>query len=682
MTESELIAIIEGEESQAISTQSGLLSEQRRKAIQYYYGQPYGNEVDGRSQVVTSEVLDAIEGMLPTLLAIFTASDEVIRFEAQNPDDEEAASQATDYINYVFSRANNGFLVLYCLIKDALMLKNGFTKIYWEEYEDRGNETYEGLTDEQFYGLMQDETLELVAHTQTEVPGMPQVFSHDAKFTRTKKNGRVCLDPVPPDEILISRETPNDLKKARFIEHRKKMTITEIREMGFDVDEDISDASDQEFNKERVERYKFDDAIQFSEDHGGMDKTTREVWVHEAYLYVDYDGDGYAELRKVTKIGHTILKFKDGREANEEMDSIPFITATPVLMPHKIYGMSIADLIMDIQLTKSTITRQLLDNAYLANNGRYEALDGMVNMDDLLTNRPGGIVRVKTLGAVKRIDTPLLGQPAFELLGYFDSVKNTRLGFNPQVTGTDVNALNNTAHGAELEHQANKQRVELIARIIAETGVKDMFYKILELTSKHSTKAQTVKLRGKWVNVDPREWLNKFNMTVTVGLGTGSQSLTLQSAMGVLQVQAGMMSQGLMNRTVTEQNIYEAARLFAKASNPKHADTLFTNPQTMGPRPPPPPDPKIVAGLQKAQMTTQQRDKKSSQDFILKVLQMAQQKNLTLAQLEAQVKNQQADRIHDHLQASADRHLEADSMQQDGLLQALALLQATNAPAQ
>src|SRR5258708_18878004 len=173
MNERELLSIIEQEEYNCISTTSGKLAEQRRQAMQYYYGEPYGNEVEGRSQVVTTEVKDAVEEILPALMKIFTSSDEVVRFEAQNPDDEAAAQQATDYINYIFSRVNNGFVALFCLFKDALLLKNGFLKAYWENYEDQRRETYEALTDDEIASLTQNPALELVEHDQRPDPKLP-----------------------------------------------------------------------------------------------------------------------------------------------------------------------------------------------------------------------------------------------------------------------------------------------------------------------------------------------------------------------------------------------------------------------------------------------------------------------------------------------------------------------------
>lgn len=592
MTEDELLALVEAEERNCISSTSGALAEQRREAMQYYYGQPYGNEVEGRSQVVTTEVKDAVEGILPSLMAIFTSADEIVRFEPQNPDDEAAAQQATDYINYIFTRLNNGFLTLYCLFKDALLQKNGYAKVYWEDYTDSGIETYENVSALEVAAFLQQNGEELELESLEAAPDAPEFFMK-AIFRRTKKYGKVCIDPTPPEEVLISRETPNDLTKARFVEHKTRKTISQVREMGYDIPDDIADfAPNAEFNEERTERHKYDDSDAFRQDQGA-DPATRQVWLCEAFMYVDYDGDGIAEYRKITKIGKTVLD-------NVEFDSLPIIGGTAILMPHKHYGLSIHDLVGDIQLIKSTITRNLLDNAYVANHGRMVVLDGMVNMDDLLTARPNGIVRAKAMNAVQRLDNPLLGAPFYNLLEYFDKVKQNRVGATDFPNAVDPDAINAKAAFVDAFRNAAMERVNLMARIFAETVVKQLFYKILELVSKHQNKPQIVKLRGKWVQVDPREWRNKFNMTVTVGLGTGSQQTVLNGAMGIMSIQQGMIQAGLMNRTVSEKNVFEAARRYAKAVFPKDADVFFSNPDEM-----PPTEPQPNVDLMKVQLAAQ-----------------------------------------------------------------------------
>lgn len=688
MDDDDLRALIEREEADCIAHFTSLLSEQRRKAMQYYYGQPYGNEVEGQSQIVTTEVKDAVEGLMPPLMAIFTAGDEIVRFDPQKPEDEAMAQQATDYANYVFSRVNNGFLALYCMIKDALMQKNGYVKVYWENYEDSSEETYEGLNDLELMQLSHDPELQLKKQTTypDENPPIPQAIQqqmaaagqeipvqnlHDCVFKRTKKSGKICIDPLPPEEVLISRECPNDITKARFVEHRTLKTLSEIREMGFDVEDGIADyAPNADFNLERVQRLSYDDALAYRMDDQISDPAMRRVWLCEAYTKVDYDGDGIAELRKVTKVGRTVLD-------NVEFEGLPVIGATTSLMPHKHYGLSIFDEVGDIQLQKSTVTRQLFNNAYGANNGRFEVLDGMVNMSDLLTSRPNGVVRVKAVGSVRRIDTQLLGAPFYNLLEYLDKAKTNRVGASDFPNAVNPDAINSKAAYVDAYKEGATERIGLRARLIAETAVKQIFWKIIELESKHQDKARMVRLRGKWVQVDPREWANRFDMTVTVGLGTGNQQTTLTGAMGIMQIQGAMIKEGLMGRTVTENNIYKSARAYAKAVFPKEVDSFFTDPTTLGPQQPKP-NPDIL----KLQLTKEKQDSAAQhkeQQLHVKVA-LDERNKVFEAQKDhfnAMVQSMTAEKIHQ--QEMRMHMLERDEKSRLKLVEILTQLKADNA---
>ena len=335
MDKDDLLALIEKEESDTISLASGLLSEQRREALQYFYGEPYGNEIEGRSGVVTTEVRDAILGLLPIIMDIFTASDEIVRCDPQGPEDEMTAQQATDWLNYKFSRGTEGWKALYNAVFDALLQKNGYIKIYWEEYEEEGVEKYEGLTEDEFYYLQAQPDLELL---EEETDYDEEAGTIEASFRRAGKRGKICIVPVPPEEILVSRDTGNDLEKARFVEHRKLMTLSEIRQMGYEVDDDIGgEINDAEFSLEKIQRDAFDDSLQ-TEDNDSTDPSMKRVWFREAYLRVDFDGNGIAEFRKVTVVGDEVLE-------NEEFDSLPIVCGQVLMMPHKHYGLSIHDLI-------------------------------------------------------------------------------------------------------------------------------------------------------------------------------------------------------------------------------------------------------------------------------------------------------------------------------------------------
>jgi hypothetical protein len=597
LTETELLSILQSEITGAVGYHSSELADQRKTALEYYYGEPFGNEAEGRSTYVSRDVADTIEWIMPSLMRIFTGGDTIVRFEPQGPEDEQKAQQVTDYINHVFVNQSDGFLVLYTWFKDALLSKNGFVKVYWEKYTDYKTETYEKLTDDEFAMVLQDD-VEPLEHTEDvamDEMGMPQRV-HSLKIRKKTDSGKCCIVPVPPEEVLVNKNPTAPFQKNRFRAHRRRVSIGDLIEMELiESADDIPADNDDNFNEETIARFAFDETDN-SLDTDPKDPLSREVWVSECYRKIDFDGDGIAEERTITICGNKVLKNEEGYTAN-------LISITPIILPHKLFGMSIADLVMDLQLLKSTVFRQILDNMYLANNGRYMALDGMVNIDDLLTSRPGGIVRVKTFDAVKPMQPPLLGAPAFNLLEYIDVIKENRTGVTRYNQGLDADSLNKTATGINQIMSASQSRIELIARVFAETGVKDLFYAILENVQKYQDHSKVIRLKNEWVQMDPREWTSKFDMSVTVGLGTGSKESQLMALNEETQYQAAAIQAGLP--IVTPENIYNLRMKALEAKNIKGGDLFYTHPSKM-----PPPQPQQNPDAIKLQLEDMKRQGK------------------------------------------------------------------------
>jgi predicted GNAT family acetyltransferase len=497
----------------------------RRKALEYYNREPYGNEVEGRSSIVTGEVAEVVDGALPQLLRIFTASDEMVRFEPKMAGDEEKAKQATEYVNWVINRDNQGTILFHNWFKDALLQKNGIVKVYWDDQTDVTKESYKDLNEEELTMILADEEVEVVSQDTEELApesidpmtGMvlPAVYSYSVKLKRTKKNGKVVVENVPPEEFLISKKA-RTIADAPFVAHRKLVTRSELVAMGFDKKtvDNLPSYSDLTFSEERVARY---DRGEMPDEQSSLDQSMQDVEVMECYIKVDFDGDGIAELRKVTYAGSDVLD-------NEEVDFVPFCSVCPIPMPHKFFGQSLADRATDLQLIKSTVTRQILDNMYMVNSPRMSAVEGQVNLDDLLTVTANGVIRVKNPNAVTPMTVPATAAQSFPLLEYLDVVQSKRTGVNDAQQGLNPDILQNTTATAVAAMQsAAAGKIELVARIFAETGVKDLYQKILQLLCKYQDKARVIRLRGKYVSIDPREWTNEFDMTINVGLGTGNK---------------------------------------------------------------------------------------------------------------------------------------------------------------
>jgi hypothetical protein len=629
MTDSELKGILEAYERNALGYQSSELSSQREQAMKYYLGELFGDEQEGRSQVVSTDVADTVEWILPSLLKVFTAGEDVIRCDPVQAEDEALAKQATEYCNWVFQKDNSGFMVFHAMFKDALLQKNGTCKVYWEEPEDEEPEEQE-LTGEAYIGLTIQEMqgkIEIVEHEQ-------EGDVHRVKINRLDRTGKVCIEPIPPEEFLVSRQAKGiDWKESPFVAHRTQKTVSELLEMGYrkEVIDRLSD-EDEDLTAERLARY--DDVEDL--DDPDIDRSMRQIWVTEAYLMVDYDGDGIGEKRKVTYAGNEILDNEPWKGPR------PFASVTPVPMSHRFTGRSVADLVMDLQKIKSAILRQFLDNLYLNNNQR-SVISDQVNLDDMLVSRPGGIIRLKTgalpsAGHVMPLATPFVAQAAFPALEYLDGVRENRTGVTRYNQGVDANSLNKTASGITQIMSAAQQRIELIARIFAETGVKDIFKLILFNLTTYQDKARTIRLRNQWVPMDPSEWKNGFDITINVGLGTGNRDQMLAHLMNLANIQKEIvgLQGGLNGPLVTADNVYN---LLSKISeNSGYKGGFFTNPQEAGPPPPPPPDPKMieVQGKQEVAKAQLQMDQQKTQ------AQLALEKQKTEAQLQLEWQKTQA----------------------------------------
>ena len=585
ITEEDLVTRIRGEITDSLGYMGDTISTQREMAMKYYYGLPFGNEVDGRSQYVDSTVQDTIEWIKPSLMRVFASGDEMVKFNPHGPEDVKMAEQATDYVNYVFTKDNPGWEILYSWFTDALLSKNGIVKVWWDEYDDEQREEYRGLEEMEMTALITQEGIEVIEHTEYIEEERPY---HDLVIKRSSYNGKIKIENVPPSEFLISREAKN-IQEARFVCHRVLKTLSELRGMYPDQDLDVDElgAGDDDliaFSGERLERFAFDKSSKYWEGWGdeGMpdEEGLRTYWLHESYLKTDFDGDGITELRKVCTIGSTVL-------ANDEIDNIPFVSITPVKIPHKFFGLSMADLVMDLQLMKSTLMRNLMDNMYNQNFGRYAVLEGQANLDDLLTQRPGGVVRVKSPNAVTPLVTPPLEPYSFQMLEYLDGVRESRAGVSRMSQGMNENALTShtTATAVNAVMTAAQSRVELIARNFAETGVKDLMIRIYELLYKNQDKERMVMLRNEWIPVRPDVWNDKYDCTVSVAIGQGNKDQQMSHLSQMLQFASQAMSGGL--RIVNEQNMYNLGASLVKAMGFQNVGDYLTDPSQIPPQPNP-----------------------------------------------------------------------------------------------
>jgi hypothetical protein len=488
---------------------------------------------------------------------------------------------------------------------------------------------------------------QMIAFAEQPVP-----LLYDVAVKRVETGGRVCIENVPPEEFLISKRA-KCIADSPFTAHRFRRTVAQLKAAGYKLPDPLpSDDAGAELSQERTERLEYidDDATNLWVDKDNVDPSQREVWVVEAYLQVDMDGDGIPEWRKVVKCGTAIL-------SDEEFDEPPFVDLGSIPLPHLFYGMCPADLALESQRIKTSLIRSALDNQYLQVNGRYFAVKDQVNLDDLLNSRPGGIVRVNTPQAVGRLDQGI-GDVAgsMQMMEWAEQFAEEGTGWTRNTQGGNGNQLQQTATQANIITNRADSRVEAVSRYMAETGFNALGNMILKLVCKYQRKAEMVKIGGEWVNIDPREWTNGFTLNINVGLGTGNKDQLVSHLMLLGQKQVEALQLGL----ATPENVYNANIKLANGLGFKNGNEFFTDPRQMPPKQPQQ-DPAVV----KAQLDAQA--KQAQLDFEREKAQIQMQADLQKAQLlaEAQMRVDQNRQQLEAEQQTMRIQLEAEQAERD-----------------
>jgi hypothetical protein len=647
--QSALLSAIDSFSEQAYgSDNDGDLSRDRALAIERYLGRNIDPAPVGTSQVRDRTTFEVVEWTKPSLLRIFTSGSEVCRFDPQGPEDEELSAQESDYVNYVLTQRNNWHQLCNDWFSDALLLKNGYTHAYWDESAVVESEFYENLTDDAFALLARDSEIDIVAHSQrpnvdadqrnaaayqqaivqyqqqaqaAQVQAMqsgqpPQIpppppqpqpaFLHDCELKRTRKRGSVCLRVLAPERCLVDINASDcTLASANYFEYYDFSTIGALRRQGFTVDDTISDARSDRFDRydNEVERardlYNESDATR---DPQFADPSMRSVRVRYIWIRHDYDGDGIDELQYVILVGDTVL-------SRRESEEIPVASISPIPLAHRHIGMSLADTVADIEDINTNLTRAAINNINLSNTPRI-AVSDRVNMADLLDVRVGGVIRVdgQPPQEFMPVTVPNTFPDAVGAIGFFDSRRQNRTGINAYFQGTDSNALNKTASGISQLTNSAAQRVEMIARLFA-TGVERLFLIVHRLILQHGHAEEVIKLRNKWVTIDPTQWRKRSDVKISVGLGTGNKDSMLAQLTGMFQMQMAAAPVGI----VQPQNLYATLIEIAKAASLSNPDKFVTDPSTLPPQPPQPPLPLLIEQM-KQQGEAQQTQAKLAAD--------------------------------------------------------------------
>lgn len=648
-----LLKLLQDKEDAAGKYVWGELSSTRETSRREYYKQPYGNEQEDWSQIVASDVSDTVEWVLPSLLKIFTSTDKAVSFEPSRANDVKGAEQATDACNYVFYKQNSGFLILYTALKDALMTGNAAVMWRKETVENVVSLPFQGATDEMLAMVMQEEGAEIQeVRTEQVVDEMGQVINlHTGRMKRIETRNVVKVEAFDPNDLLIEPEwTSPLLQDCPYVCRVMEVTRSELQMMGFKVDAEDLEASDRNLMQRQA------DLESYEADTDDTDPSQEDGYLRIEYVLVDRDGDGISERLCVYRLQDKILKV-------EEVSHVPLATASPVLNTHQWAGMSLAEVVSDLQKLHTELLRQTLNNLYLTNSPRTKVLTDsnwspLANIDDLLDSRPGGIIRTRDINGVAPEVVPFAAGASLPMLEYVQGMRENRTGVSRTSMGLNPDSLNNTATGRQIDQSAAQQRIELIARIFAEILVKPIFQGILKTLTDGDMEKLAFRLRDNFVEYDPNEWRDQYDMTIHVGLGTGDKISQAQQLGNILQMQMQGMQMGL----ATPKHVYNTAAKLTENAGFKDVQSFFQDPSTLPPQPPQPPL-EIQIEQMRLQAMQQGEQAKIQADIQKTQAQMQAKLQETQANLELQAANDRRDADREVMKAQYDMQLEQQRME-------------------
>jgi len=572
----EVEGIVQDAIASAVDFVESEISQDRIKAQRYYDGEVDLGYEDGRSKVVATKVRDTVRAVKPSLMRIFLSTAKPVEFVPHGAEDVAMAEQATEFMHHEFTRLN-GYRVINDAFQDALVKKQGIVKAYWMTYPEAEIYTFTDLNDDELAYLTDDDEVSVLEQTTEMSISMDEMGmeietpSHSIKISRQQEKGELCIESVPPEEFFVNRDARN-LKDAYLVAHRTEMRAGDLIAMGYDPEvvldlnsfDNGSEMTEAEVHQRRG--YDLD-----TSDEDEQDPAMKNVTVTEAYMRIDADGTGIPVLHKIT-CGGTSYEMLDF----EPCDELPFAKFEIDPEPHTFYGRSLAEIVMDDQDAATSILRSILDNVAMTNNPRLAVIEGAANIDDVLNNEIGAIVRMRQAGAVQDLSVPFTAGQTLGALTYLDGLVETKTGVSRASMGLDPDAMQSTTKAAvQATVQAAAGQVEVMVRNLAD-GMRDLFGIMLRLSNKNVDEEQMMRMNGTFVPVDPRVWDSSMDVSINVGLGTGREEEKAMALSQALQMQTMVyQTYGPMNGLVSMTNIRNTLADQLAVSGIRNADRYF-----------------------------------------------------------------------------------------------------------
>ena len=578
MTETEIQGIVREAVLEAVDFVESEIAPSRIKAQRYFDGEVDIGEEDGRSKVVATKVRDTVRAIKPSLMRVFLSTDRAVEYVPSGPKDVNFSELATKYMQYKFNELG-GYRIINDAFHDALVKKVGIVKAYWDTYTDQEIYEYHDLNDQEYALITNEDDVEVIEHSvesyiEIDPMGMQvEMPKHYLKIARNTERGDMCLESVPPEEFFVDRSAKR-LEDAYVVAHRTEMRVSDLVAMGYDYDE-VSEltglsTSNTTANAEEFERQGYDTVYA---QENVQDPSMKLVAVTEAYMRIDVDGTGVAQMQRIVLGGddYELLSI-------EPWGEVPFAVFEIDPEPHTFFGRSIADILMNEQDASTMMLRGVLDNVALTNNPQREVLDGQVNIEDLLNNEIAGIVRVKTSGAVRDLAVPFVAGQTLVAMQYLDAEIESKTGVTKASSGLNPDAMQSTTAAAvNATIQAAAGQVEVMARNLAEGGMRRLFKLMLKLMVENVDEAVMMRMAGgQYQPVDPRAWNAKMDVTVNVGLGTGREDQRSAALAQALQMQLQVyQGYGPNNGLVSMTNIRNTLADMLAIQGVRNSDRYF-----------------------------------------------------------------------------------------------------------
>jgi hypothetical protein len=597
LSDNSIVTLVDQQVGNSVGYADSELSTERAKIIDYYNGTLPKPAHDGNSKYVSLDVYDAVESLKAALLETFSAGTRTVKFAPQNEDDVELARMCTEYTDYVVHRQNDMFNVMATAIHDALIARAGVVKVFWENSAETDYEEFEDITETELDMLLAQDNVELVESTTDDIGLTSGTIGIE------RDTSQVVIENVAPEEFLIESQAKS-LEDVTFCAHRTKKTLSELRLEGYSekLIDKIGDHTDVDFETDPEVLARFDNIGNFRNGSSDHQDQVRSVMVYEAYILLDVEGTGIAELYKVIKAGNVLLE-------KEKVNRKPFVTFVPLPTPHSFYGNNFADKVVATQNARTVLTRSILDHAMITNNPRYTVVKGgLSNPRELIDNRLGGIVNTTRPDAISPMLQAPLNPFIFQTIKMLDEDMEDTTGVSKMSQGLNKDAISKQNSAAMVEQLAtmSQQRQKIIARNFASQFMKPLFHMVYNLVCENEMQEKMVELSGSYVVCDPRKWKEKRDVQIELHLGYGEQE---KEATKYLNMHTLLTNDPNLAAMYQQPNQYELAKKIMELSGVKEVSNYLTNPENIEP---PQPDPNVEMQMQMAQKQLELQERQTA----------------------------------------------------------------------